>query len=148
MFTPIVVFIINVNVLFLSNSQLTSCCLQAHRGVSAILLINRLNNLYIKELNRCIQNKNEVFSIAKIRQLFEMASNKKKATKEYRPLDSFHNGIILIVNYLKSNAKIQLFYESPKIIYNSLISCIELRENKVTIGQYYFSNPTIFRTIL
>lgn len=115
-FTDIEMSVINVNVLFLSNSQLTSCCLQAHRGVSAILLINRLNNLYIKELNRCIQNKNEVFSIAKIRQLFEMASNKKKATKEYRPLDSFHNGIILIMNCLKSSAKLQLFFLLAKFI--------------------------------
>ena len=39
-----------------------------------------------------------------------------KATEEqvFRPLISFHNGIILIVNCLKSFAKIQLFPQSYK----------------------------------
>ena len=58
-------FIINVNVLFLNNSQLTY----------------------------------------------------KKGDEKFRPLDSFHNGIILIVNCLKSDAKIRFFFHTHKYFF-------------------------------
>ena len=81
------VFIINVNVLFLSNSQQWLQSLSNDDGV-----YHQCQCSLFKQFIVCIQ---------------------KKATKN-RPLDSFHNGIILIVNCLKSDAKINNIFYSAK----------------------------------
>ena len=46
------------------------------------------------------------------------AKKNKKGDELLRPLESFHNGIILIVNCLKSGAKVQLFFIVAKFIFS------------------------------
>ena len=61
------------------------------------------------------------FSIAKIQLFLEFPKN-KKGDEKIRPLCSFHNGIILIVNCLKSIAKTHIIFDTAKIFYTNLIS--------------------------
>ena len=48
-----------------------------------------------------------IFNDAKIQIFFDMVIKKATNTFRIRPLESFHNGIILIVNCFKSGAKIR-----------------------------------------